>query len=1363
MLLKHYDRVKKPLIADHPIMYNENIDVQLIDYIRCVDLTDLSEDDNLDCSGDDTYSEESQKKLSEKCAMLIKIFGVTSTGQSIAINVKNFRPFFYIKVPDDWTLTECKWLISYIKSVTYSGYREHKIDCMLVKRKPFTEFTGDDTFNFLKLTFDNKEIYDHVKYKFMKPIRVRNLNCGQPHTYDLYESNIDPIIKFIHMSKIKPSGWVTLPARSYRRTREQTCSTDLEVDIDWNQIQPLDDRIDCAALNIMAFDIESSSSHGDFPVGIKNYQKLSQDLITLYNEQGISSKNSTIHQLFKQRAPMVIKRLLHLVFNDNYCNTFIHQIHTIGNVKPHSSTLDQLQYVIYNLVVDNLTPEQKNIQLHDLLEYNLPPVDTTKSYGSHYQLLTDEILIYITQLTKNHNHQYEHFPSEVIKMMLELAFDDDYDGFQVNNVYTKENAKPESLLLDSLVPDVLEILDQCAQYTHFKKIPSYVKSTEYDDVSQDYFVHKLTELFNYYLPPVEGDKLIQIGSTCQLIGQSDCYLKHIMCLGSCDEITNDEMIILENKDIDLPDDDLAHDLVMYDVQVDKTVVESDVPQLIKQKQELLKKCSREDRRKYCTIASQYRRFKQTTTDHATVIVECFDDERDLLLAWQQLVELNDPDMIIGYNVFGFDFKFLYDRASELGCRRDFCKLSRIQNMFGDLCEQKLSSAGLGDNTLRYIHMSGRVPIDLYKVVQNTEKLDSYKLTKVCHKYLYKEKVDVSPMEIFQLQKGTSVDRKRIASYCLVDCILCNRLATRLEIIGNNIAMANVCLVPFPYLFLRGQGVKIFSLVADYCDSQKYLIKVLPKADLDNDDSYEGAIVLNPKIGIHFDPVVVGDFNSLYPSSMISENISHDSYVEIGGKYDNLSGYTYNNITYDMYKYTVKPGTKKRIKVKTGEKVCRYAQLPDGKKSIIPSILQRLLDARKDARKRGENEKDPFKAKIWYGLQLAYKITANSLYGQCGARTSPIYKVDIAASTTAVGRSMITFSKQYIETKYKNATVSLDLEYSGVFDNSTKSIKPTKYTGMTIDVKDTVCVYGDTDSVFIKFGMYDHTTGQKITGIDAVFISMSLCKEAVKNISKQLKRPQNIEFEKAIWPFIIITKKRYHGHYYTKMDNPSFYPNSMGIALKRRDNAPIVKHILGGSINIIMNEHDVDKAWKFVEDSCQKMLNGEYPLDMFVISKTLRSYYKKPKQIAHNVLAQRQAQRDPGNKFEPNDRVPYAYTVNKCELQGDKIETPEFITRNKLKIDYVMYLTNQIMKPVAQIFEIVPGYEHIMNKFKHMLGTNENIRLGCIGLDGFITKSTKNREIVSVYDLIKQSKITSDSAVSDDEDEESDTCEGEDNE
>jgi DNA polymerase elongation subunit (family B) len=103
-----------------------------------------------------------------------------------------------------------------------------------------------------------------------------------------------------------------------------------------------------------------------------------------------------------------------------------------------------------------------------------------------------------------------------------------------------------------------------------------------------------------------------------------------------------------------------------------------------------------------------------------------------------------------------------------------------------------------------------------------------------------------------------------------------------------------------------------------------------------------------------------------------------------------------------------------------------------------------------------------------------------------------------------------------------------------------------------------------------------------------------------------------------------------------------------------------------------------------------LIKGNVAMDKLMITKALRSDYKNPQQIAHRVLADRIGQRDPGNKPRPGDRMRFVHIVNdtKKALQGEKIETPSFIIENKIKIDYSFYITNQIMKPVQQVFALV---------------------------------------------------------------------------
>jgi len=251
------------------------------------------------------------------------------------------------------------------------------------------------------------------------------------------------------------------------------------------------------------------------------------------------------------------------------------------------------------------------------------------------------------------------------------------------------------------------------------------------------------------------------------------------------------------------------------------------------------------------------------------------------------------------------------------------------------------------------------------------------------------------------------------------------------------------------------------------------------------------------------------------------------------------------------------------------------------------------------------------------------------------------------------------------------------------------------------------IANQTDSIFIKlpklkdYSHYGHPTEKQ----NILQYNVTVGEQLSADFQKLLKPPHCLEWEKMFYPFIIFSKKRYVGNLY-EHDVNKFKQKSMGIVLKRRDNANIVKIIYGGLINIILNKQDVTESLKFLDKSLNKLANGEYPLEELIVTKTLRGFYKNPLQIAHKVLADRMKKRDPGSAPQSNDRVPYIYIQVKESkknkvLQGDKIEDPKYIIENKLTPDYGHYITNQIMKPCLQLYSMVledlNGYKHKSDK------------------------------------------------------------------
>jgi DNA polymerase elongation subunit (family B) len=734
-----------------------------------------------------------------------------------------------------------------------------------------------------------------------------------------------------------------------------------------------------------------------------------------------------------------------------------------------------------------------------------------------------------------------------------------------------------------------------------------------------------------------------------------------------------------------------------------------------------------------------------STDPTVEFIPCR-NEYELLNKFRDIIHSENPDAICGFNTFGFDDGYIAERARyhcvamRLG-RTDPNAWKDNTDSMRDYLETEKKKFELASGTfeVRYFNMPGRLPVDLLLSVRREQNLDSYKLDNVATTFLrdkvtkverldsnrikihtkntrglfagnlvrfdvvgntinpYQEgrkfetevvesksfivrtnneilnDVDISKLEwsftkddihvkdMFAAHKGSSSQKSEVAKYCIQDCDLVLTLMAKLDTLVNARGMADVCRVPIQYIFLRGQGIKIYSAVVYNASKRNQII--MTQERFEGDTSYEGAIVLPPKIGMYLEqPVPVLDFNSLYPSNMIAYNLSPDTLLYVKRYDENGSkkwqrgpdskqfterGYVIDEIRYDVHDESG-----------SGRMVCGFVQPQVSNPNtigLLPLTLDILLKKRKETRKLMETTEDDAQKSVLNGLQLAYKVVANSVYGQCGSRTSPIRSLEVAASTTAAGRDRIQDAKRIVETEFGGEVI-----------------------------------YGDTDSIFIKF---------QTTNLEE---SMKLGQAAAERITSWINRkPYKIEYEKTFYPFILFCRKRYVGMMYE--DDPTKCKRKeMGIALKRRDNAPIVKDIFGGALDILMSKRDIKTAQKFVQDMLVSVMKNEIPLDKYVVTKQLRDDYKNPDQIAHAVLAKRMAERDPGNKPQVGDRLPYIYVANRRDekKQGDRIEHIDYVKEKGLKPDVEFYITNQIQNPLAQMFALaidkLDGYKSRVN-------------------------------------------------------------------
>jgi len=385
--------------------------------------------------------------------------------------------------------------------------------------------------------------------------------------------------------------------------------------------------------------------------------------------------------------------------------------------------------------------------------------------------------------------------------------------------------------------------------------------------------------------------------------------------------------------------------------------------------------------------------------------ESFGTERELLERFGEYLAAADPDIITGWNIFGFDLEYMYKRAMRCGVETLWGRRTDVPS---ELVVKNLSSSALGNNELKMVPMVGRYVFDLFQDIKREHKLESYSLNNVSKHFLKDQKNDMPVKEIFsRFAEGDPVRLGEVAQYCLKDTELPHAIMAKVCQIQNLVEMAKACWVPLAFLSERGQQIKVFSQMAYKARQLGFLIPTFRRQGPGADDKYEGATVLDAQSGAYYGPITALDFASLYPSIMVAHNLCYSTLV-MDPKYDNLPGVEYE--TFGPHKFA------------------------QGVTSLLPTILTDLKAYRKKAKKlMAAAEGTPMEA-VYNGQQLAYKISMNSIYGFTGASKGMLPCVPIASTVTMRGRQMIEETKNYVEANFPGAKVR----------------------------------YGDTDSVMVEF-------------------------------------------------------------------------------------------------------------------------------------------------------------------------------------------------------------------------------------------------------------------------------------------------------
>jgi DNA polymerase delta subunit 1 len=239
----------------------DDINMQIIEWWA-------QDEEDYDLESENSQSDSDNSK--DKSVYVIRCFGATKEGVSIACKITGFKPFYYIKVPSNFNKVKLHHFLNYIES----SYMLKSFSCPLVKengkhkscvveKKDLFGFRNGKKYKFVKLVFNSYSALLKSRWMFKKPVSIKDVT-QTPTKFKLYESNFEPFMRYCHIKDILMAGWIKLPKGKYHFTQD-TATTQLEVSIDRKSIISLKETQDLANFLQASWDIEVYSHDRTFP------------------------------------------------------------------------------------------------------------------------------------------------------------------------------------------------------------------------------------------------------------------------------------------------------------------------------------------------------------------------------------------------------------------------------------------------------------------------------------------------------------------------------------------------------------------------------------------------------------------------------------------------------------------------------------------------------------------------------------------------------------------------------------------------------------------------------------------------------------------------------------------------------------------------------------------------------------------------------------------------------------------------------------------------------------------------------------------------------------------------------------------
>lgn len=664
-------------------------------------------------------------------------------------------------------------------------------------------------------------------------------------------------------------------------------------------------------------------------------------------------------------------------------------------------------------------------------------------------------------------------------------------------------------------------------------------------------------------------------------------------------------------------------------------------------------------------------------------------ELDLINRIVDIVRHHDPDILTGYEVHGGSWGYIIERARfkyDYNLCDEFSRmLSQSHGRFGKENDR------WGFNHTSTIRVTGRHMINIWRAMRGELNLLQYTMENVVFHLLHRRIPHYTYHDLTMWYRGgRPKDLSKVLDYYISRVQLDLEILEQNELIPRTSEQARLLGVDFFSVFSRGSQFKVESLMFRIAKPENFVLPSPSRKQVGQQNALECLpLVMEPQSDFYTSPLLVLDFQSLYPSVMIAYNYCYSTFL---GRVVSWRGQ--NKMGFTDYQRDQRLLELLKDQINIAPNGIMYAK-PGIRKSLLAKMLGEILETRVMVKSGMKIDRDDKTLqRLLNNRQLALKLIANVTYGYTSASFSGRMPCsEIADSIVQTGR----------ETLEKAIALIHSVERWGA-----------------------EVVYGDTDSLFVYL---------KGRTKDEAF---DIGTEIAKTITDMNPRPVKLKFEKVYFPCVLLAKKRYVGFKYENRSQKEPDFDAKGIETVRRDGTPAEQKVEEKALKILFRTADLSQVKEYFQRQCTKIMKGKVSIQDFCFAKEVKlgTYSEKGLPPPGALISTKRMLEDPRAEPQYGERVPYVVISGAPGARLiDRCVAPEVLLHNEYnELDAEYYISKNLIPPLERIFNLVganvrqwydemPKYQRIRRIEAGLLATGKDVAISKKTLESYMKSSS----------------------------------------